>query len=58
MAYLSTITLPNGQTYNLKDAEAVKTNATQSADGLLSKEDKKKLDDMSAGGTVVKIVRW
>ena len=58
MADISVITLPNGQTYNLKDASAVKTVATQSANGLMSADDKKKLDEMSGGGSGVKLVRW
>lgn len=41
---ISTITLPNGDTYEFKDTTY--DAATQSADGLMSSTDKAKLDGM------------
>ena len=39
---IETITLPNGNTYNVKDTTY--SNATQSSSGLMSSTDKTKLD--------------
>lgn len=58
MANISSITLPSGATYDLKDKDAARnTLASTTENGLMSKEDKEKLDAIGQS-TTVKIVRW
>ena len=47
---IESITLPNGETYSIKDTTY--SNATQSASGLMSSIDKIKLDDMEVATVV------
>ena len=51
MPYISSITLPNGEIYDIKNTTYA--NATTVADGLLSATDKIKLDNLDPSGSTV-----
>lgn len=61
-SYISKIKIPtNGKVYDIYDAGAARNTAVStSADGIMTKEDKAKLDaiEENATSTRISIVRW